>query len=120
MNSIFTRVRENCELRNYSENTQRTYLRSIRQFSEYFMRSPEELGTEDIRHKAMLTLIYSAGLRSSEAAGLKAGNIDSARMQIRVQHAKGTKDRYTILSETALATLRQYWKVYRKSPALLI
>jgi len=49
MNSTFIRMQENCELRKLSRNTQRTYLRIIRQFSEYFMRSPDELGTEEIR-----------------------------------------------------------------------
>ena len=66
-----------------------------------------------IRHKALLTLIYSAGLRTSEAANLKVSDIDSKRMQIRIQNSKGAKDRYTILSETALLTLREYYTIYR-------
>lgn len=68
-----------------------------------------------IKHKALLTIIYSAGLRTSEAANLKVTDIDSKRMLIHVRNSKGAKDRYTILSETALLTLREYWKIYRPS-----
>ncbi len=64
----------------------------------------------NIKHKALLTLVYSAGLRTSEAASLRANDIDRARMQIRIEHSRGAKDRYAILSETALMTLRQYLK----------
>ena len=68
---------------------------------------------ENLKHKAILTITYSAGLRISEAAHLKVTDIDSKRMMVRVQQGKGSKDRYTILSQTALECLRQYWKAYR-------
>ncbi len=68
---------------------------------------------ENIKHKALLSLIYSAGLRTSEAAQLKISNIDSSRMQIRIENSKGAKDRYTILSEKTLQILREYWKTYK-------
>ena len=68
---------------------------------------------KNIKHNALLTLMYSAGLRTSETAHMRVCDIDSARMQIRIEHSKGAKDRYTILSETALQLLRQYWKIYR-------
>ena len=184
MDTIFTRIKENCELRNLSENTQISYRRIARQYFDFYNGiSPDELGTEEIRmyllhlirdkhqatqtldvaysalkflyhtvlnrpldispvprskqsqklpvvlsteeitalfscikkikHKALLTIIYSAGLRTSEAANLKVSDIDSKRMQIRIQNSKGAKDRYTILSETALLTLREYYKIYR-------
>ena len=183
MDKILARVKENCELRNLSENTQRSYTRVVRKFSEYFNASPEKLGTEEIReyllhlkrdkkqaiqtlsgaysalkflyntvlerpwelspvprvkleqklpvvfsveeitqlfsvienikHKAILTLVYSAGLRASEAVQLRINDIDSKRMQIRIENSKGAKDRYTILSEKTLLILREYWKINR-------
>ena len=69
--------------------------------------------TENIKHKAILMIIYSSGLRISEAANLKIPDIDSKRMMVRVQQGKGSKDRYTILSQTTLEQLRQYWRQYR-------
>lgn len=68
---------------------------------------------ENLKHRALLTLTYSAGLRVSEAAKLKVTDIDSKRMMVRVQQGKGRKDRYSILSQTALELLRQYWRQYR-------
>ena len=69
--------------------------------------------TENIKHKAILMTIYSAGLRISEAINLKIKDIDSERMQIRVEQAKGKRDRYTLLSEKTLHVLRAYFKEYR-------
>ena len=64
----------------------------------------------NIKHRAMLSTIYSAGLRVSEAVALKPEDIDSERMQIRVKCGKGKKERYTILSETTLKLLREYYR----------
>ena len=61
----------------------------------------------------MLMVTYSAGLRASETARLKITDIDSSRMLIRVDQGKGKKDRYTLLSQVALETLREYWKEYQ-------
>jgi len=69
--------------------------------------------TENVKHKAVLLTIYSAGLRVGEATSLKVSDIDSKRMQIFVLCAKGKKDRYAILSEKNLEYLRLYWKRYR-------
>ena len=68
--------------------------------------------TANLKHKAILMLTYSAGLRESETTRLKITDIDSKRMMVRVQDGKGGKDRYTILSRTALECLRQYWRSY--------
>jgi integrase/recombinase XerD len=68
---------------------------------------------ENLKHRAILTITYSAGLRISETARLKVSDIDSKRMMVRVQQGKGGKDRYSILSQTALECLRQYWRAYR-------
>lgn len=66
----------------------------------------------NIKHKAMLMVIYSSGLRVSEAAGLKIQHIDSKNMRLFVDYGKGGKDRYTLLSEACLSVLRKYWKMY--------
>jgi site-specific recombinase XerD len=67
---------------------------------------------ENIKHRAILTITYTAGLRIAETARLKVTDIDSKRMMVWVQQGKGGKDRYTILSQTALECLRQYWRQY--------
>jgi integrase/recombinase XerD len=69
--------------------------------------------TENIKHKAILMMTYSSGLRISETSRLKITDIDSKRMMVRVEQGKRSKDRYTILSQTALECLRQYWRAYR-------
>ena len=68
---------------------------------------------KNIKHKAILSTIYSAGLRISELINLPIAAIDSDRMQIRIEKAKGKKDRYTILSKKLLELLRMYFKQER-------
>jgi len=60
-------------------------------------------------------LIYSAGLRVSEVVKLRPENIDSKRNLVFIKGAKGRKDRYSLLSEAALRTLREYWKKFEPS-----
>lgn len=67
----------------------------------------------NIKHKAVLTLTYSVGLRVSEVVNLKIGDIDSKRMLIYVKNAKGRKDRVVPLSQTVLQLLRTYYKEYK-------
>ena len=66
--------------------------------------------TRNIKHKAILMLAYSAGLRRQEVQLIKPAAIDSARMQVHVVQGKGRKDRYTILSAKTLDLLRIYYK----------
>ncbi len=68
---------------------------------------------DNLKHKALLMLVYSAGLRVGEVVRLRPEDIDSKRMLIQIKGAKGRKDRYTLLSEAALNVLRQYWKKYK-------
>lgn len=68
--------------------------------------------TENLKHRAILTVIYSAGLRISEVINLKIKDIDSNRKQIRISQGKGKKDRYTLLSPKTLDLLRAYFKKY--------
>ena len=68
---------------------------------------------ENIKHKAILMLCYSAGLRLTELVNIRLKDIDSKRMQIRVEQSKGKKDRYSILSNRLLKLLREYFKIYK-------
>jgi site-specific recombinase XerD len=69
------------------------------------------------KHKAMLFTAYSAGLRVSEIVNLKITDIDSKRMQIFIERAKGKKDRYVNLSPVLLDILRSYLKTYKPRPS---
>jgi len=183
MDSLKEQIVEDLQLKGITPRTQRDYLRAVNNLENYFGKSPEELGeeevkqylvhmmedknlsrgtykyytagikslynttlnrpegvenisypksqtklpvvldlaevkallslTENLKHRALLTITYSAGLRVSEAARLKVTDIDSKRMMVRVQQGKGGKDRYSILSQKALKLLRQYWRQYR-------
>ncbi len=66
----------------------------------------------NLKHKVMLMLGYSSGMRVSEIVALKTKNIDSKRMCILVERAKGKKDRLVTLSPVILVMLREYWKAY--------
>ena len=67
----------------------------------------------NIKHKTMLALIYSCGLRRSELLNLKPTDIDSKRNLIVVREAKGKKDRIVPLSDKILLLLRSYYKTYK-------
>ncbi len=67
------------------------------------------------KYRTMLMTAYGAGLRVGELVRLRVRDLDSERMLIRVEQAKGHKDRYTLLSERLLTELRTYWKLYRPS-----
>jgi integrase/recombinase XerD len=66
-----------------------------------------------VRNRTALTTAYAAGLRAAEAARLKVADIDSRRGVIRVEHGKGGKDRYVMLSLQLLGILRAYWPLAR-------
>lgn len=72
------------------------------------------------KHKAMLFTAYSAGLRVSEIVQLKLADIDSERMQIFIENAKGKKDRYVNLSPILLDILREYFKQYSPRPKVYL
>ena len=84
---------------------------------------PKVLSEEDVakildsvinqKHRTILYVVYSSGLRVSEVVNLKVSDIDSKRMTIFVKDSKGNKDRYTILAQETLTELRRYFKLYK-------
>jgi len=69
--------------------------------------------TTNLKHKTIIMLCYSAGLRLSELLNLRPTDVDSDRMQLSIKGGKGKKDRYTLLSEKLLPLLREYYKAYK-------
>lgn len=84
---------------------------------------PNVLSTDDVRrilqsfdnekHRTIFYLIYSGGMRISEAVNMRLNDIDSKRNMIRIRDAKGGKDREVPLSKTLLDQIRAYYKEYR-------
>lgn len=66
----------------------------------------------NFKHRVMLTTCYACGLRVSELMALQLKQIDSDRHVLRIEQAKGAKDRQVILSGPLLMLLRQYWRRY--------
>tara|TARA_R110002049_G_scaffold125135_1_gene280745 strand:- start:1383 stop:2510 length:1128 start_codon:yes stop_codon:yes gene_type:complete len=69
--------------------------------------------TNNIKHKCIVGLLYSSGLRRGELLNLLVTDIDSKRMMVHIKNAKGNKDRYSILSPSILADLKVYYKEHR-------
>lgn len=67
----------------------------------------------NLKHRCIISLLYSGGLRRGELLNLKLTDIDSKRMLIKVRGAKGNKDRFTLLSKTTLKDLRIYFKQWK-------
>jgi site-specific recombinase XerD len=92
-------------------------------FSAHSGKLPTVMSPEDViaiinsiintKHRAIISLLYSTGMRISEVASLKIEDIDSKIMRIKVVSGKGDKDRFTVLSESMLLELRAYWLKYR-------
>jgi site-specific recombinase XerD len=68
---------------------------------------------ENAKHRAMLSLLYGAGLRAGELIDLEVADICSERKLIQVRKAKGKKDRAVMLSESLLIMLREYYRMYK-------
>lgn len=69
--------------------------------------------TRNVKHKTMLMLIYSCGLRRSELLSMKIEHIESDRMLIRIKNSKGNKDRMVPLSQKMLNQLRIYYRMFK-------
>jgi integrase/recombinase XerD len=84
---------------------------------------PEVLSREEVvrfleavpslKARVALTTAYATGMRVSEVAAIEVRNIDGGRMVIRIEHGKGAKDRYVMLSGQLLGILRTYWLLAR-------
>jgi integrase len=72
-----------------------------------------------LKHRCAFMLCYGAGLRTDEVIHLEPRHIDSQRMLIRVERAKGKKDRQLPLPTKLLGELRQCWKSYRPQRYLI-
>lgn len=67
----------------------------------------------NIKHRTIIMMLYSSGMRLSEIAALKITDIDSKQMRIKIVQGKGAKDRFTILSQQVLLELRAYYLIYK-------
>lgn len=93
----------------------------MRKFDTYlpFVPSREEALTfisslSDLKQKAMISLMYSSGLRVGEVCSLKYSDIERKNMRIHIRHSKNRSDRYAILSKNALDILTEYWFAFEK------
>ncbi|SNT37113.1 Site-specific recombinase XerD [Ekhidna lutea] len=135
---IYQYHREMIQSRNISRSTQNQSINAIKFYLEHVLgqdrqffdlerpkkvqKLPEVLSVEEVqaifkvttnlKHKAILVTIYSAGLRIGELTQLKIGDIDSSSMRIWVREGKGVKDRLTVLSPLLLELLRMYFQKY--------
>jgi site-specific recombinase XerD len=73
----------------------------------------------NLKNQTALSIAYGAGLRVSEVAMLKVGDIDSQRMTLRIEQGKGSKDRYAMLSPVLLECLRTWWRTARAEGRML-
>ena len=123
-------LKKELSIRKYSRRTIKSYMRINRNFLLFAGKKPEEpqkdkklpvvLSKEEvkkildassnIKHKSILMLMYSGGLRVGEVIKLKPEDIDPNRKLIYIRVSKGRKDRYTLLSDVVLQTLREYWR----------
>ena len=71
--------------------------------------------TINLKHKAIIALLYSSGIRRGELLSMRPTDIDSRRMLIRIPNGKGNKSRETLLSQNALEMLRAYFRLYHPS-----
>lgn len=97
------------------------YQLPMRKFNSYlpFVPTKEDVFTfistmPDLKHKAMIALLYSAGLRIGEVCHLKYKDMDRKSMRIHITHGKNRSDRYAILSKQALDILTTYWFAFGK------
>lgn len=88
----------------------------MRRFDSYLPYVPSQKETwafihsfSNLKHKAILSLMYSAGLRVGEVCALRYEDISRSYMRIHIRHSKARSDRYAILSRNALDILTQYW-----------
>ncbi len=125
--------------KNYSRSTQNQHINAIKFYNEkvlgrektyYWLDRPKKEiklpvvlsktevsdffnQVQNLKHRSIIALLYSCGLRVSELINLKISDIDSKRMQVAIRSAKGNKDRYVPLDVKVLALLRVYYQHYK-------
>jgi site-specific recombinase XerD len=70
-------------------------------------------GVKNVKHRTIIMLLYSTGMRLAEICALRITDIDSKNMRIKVVQGKGAKDRFTLLSQQVLLELRAYYLIYK-------
>lgn len=76
--------------------------------------------TSNPKHKAILAVLYSSGIRMEELLGLRLKDIDSERMVMRIVHGKGGKSRDVLLSPRTLELLRHYYRLIWRKPSVYV
>src|ERR1700680_2696568 len=129
MTELRKRMLEELQLRNYSPETQRSYIDAVARFARHFGKPPDKLGPEEIRAYqlyllkerkvawpplvlnlcALLATLYSPGMRAAEVRQLKVSDLDVKRMLIFIRHGKGGRQRYVMFSTQLREILRAYW-----------
>lgn len=131
-------IEDFCIMRRYSVSTHRQVISAIKQFKSFYpdckideldlylprktkylptILSKEEIisllrFTKNLKHRAILALIYSTGLRVGEPINLELCNIDINRNQLIVKNGKGRKDRYVMLAKSFIPLLQNYLSTY--------
>lgn len=124
--------------RNYSVSSQRQFISALKLFTTFYpvtkinnltlerpkksrklpsVLSQEEVikivqVTKNLKHRAIIVLLYSSGLRVGEITNLVLRNIDVQRKQLKVEKGKGRKDRFVVLASTFLPLLENYLTTY--------
>ncbi|MGC8859565.1 MAG: tyrosine-type recombinase/integrase [Ignavibacteria bacterium] len=68
---------------------------------------------QNVKHRTMLSMIYTCGLRRGELLNLKIDDVDSKRHMLIIRNSKGYKDRQVPISDKTIEMLREYYKVYK-------
>jgi site-specific recombinase XerD len=69
--------------------------------------------TKNLKHRVVIAVLYSSGLRISEIINLKLSNFDFKRKQLYIQNGKGRKDRYATIAESAFPLIKNYYETYK-------
>ncbi|WP_299665888.1 tyrosine-type recombinase/integrase [uncultured Polaribacter sp.] len=125
--------------RKYAVSTQRQFISALKLFTIYYpdthienleltrpkrsrklpsILSPEEVvailqTTKNLKHRAIIALLYSSGLRVGEITNLQLSNIDIVRKQVKIVSGKGRKDRFVVLANSFLPLLQNYLRSYK-------
>jgi len=75
--------------------------------------------TKNLKHKVIIAILYSCGLRVGELIDVELNSFDFSRKQLHIKLAKGRKDRYTTIAESTYPLLRQYYQAYRPKKYLI-